>query len=271
MNYAEIGLTQQSLGNFITIISKNFVHEESDIPIFEEHGIKILANVKARLSPPNSVTLESPSNIAIEHLKLVFEKLEIVISVDLPHRSIDLPFLPDVSIFGDNPDIRLTMGIEEFIRPDISLAVGISSNLNDGKHNINLELIEDKFKIHSFGVPEDLGKIIEDKIGEEIKRIIPGRVDDIILDVLGNLTKILSLPIPFDNWIVNKIIDSEFIKRLAKKSITKTFKEQHIYSIPQEQPIGEGPYKRNLTVTEIPISIHDGKLIITANLSDVIV
>jgi hypothetical protein len=270
MNHFQIGLTQQTLSNFITVLCNNYVHEEADVLILDEDGVRIVGNVIAHLGPPNRVKLEEPNKLSVEHLTLLFERFQVVITVDIPHSSIDLPFpIPDVSVFGDNPDMRWTIALDEYIYPEFSLAVEFLSEEHQEAYNIYFQLLRDRFQIYSFNIPGDLGRRMEEALWNEVRKIIPGKVDDIVLRCLGDLTRVLGLPIDISGWIVQKIVDSEWLRNMVEDSITRSFIRQHLYSIPLHYAIGDEPYKREIRITEIPITVQNGELTITAHLSEV--
>ncbi|WP_047151811.1 hypothetical protein [Aneurinibacillus tyrosinisolvens] len=79
MNHFQIGLTQQTLSNFITVLCNNYVHEEADVLILDEDGVRIVGNVIAHLGPPNRVKLEEPNKLSVEHLTLLFERFQVVL------------------------------------------------------------------------------------------------------------------------------------------------------------------------------------------------
>ncbi|APO44950.1 hypothetical protein BS614_13650 [Paenibacillus xylanexedens] len=279
MNNLQISLSQTTLNTFLKR-SLSLVKQPEPISnvIVEKNGVKVTANIQIKSIEVDDLTLAEPNKISLNNVKLSFELLNVVVEVDIKriHDSIKVVDLPgdrfDIDIswdfFEGEPDIKLTLGIEDYFGPQFTAEMNFSIN--------GLDIIAglSDFNVLSLNIPSNLGEKIEDQIINEVKQIIRkkiGKWAEKVLDFIGDLARFLPVD-DMASWIVVEISESEVFKQLVEKAVKDNVKEEKVYTLPNEFELGKDQTKINVSLAdENPATVHveNGALIGSVNFKDI--
>ena len=300
LNSLQVSLSQQTIEKMLRKVKEatEFNNERADI--VKDHEIKnikfnVYSNVHlSKESDFRSFRLVEPNLLFIDDLTIKFQTLNIVIEIDipkfeqfigvitppidlngpLPGGTYDPPDIgKNVSIFKENPDIQLTVGLEEFIQPSFSGGLKVEVRNDNGNYKVYYSPDEQTFKFHGINFSENAAQKIYDNIFEEIKNRIKSSVGNDVLDkVIDALLRnpLDFLPIPdFTNFILDKVLNSEVLRKAIETQITKSFKEKSA-DIPETVSVGEGDLKTELTIDEAPsVRISGSNLYLDIKLRDI--
>lgn len=270
MNSLQINLTQQTLDKFLKSTLATFKQENPvSKDLVNSNGVKVTGNVKVKTINVDSLTLKEPNIIDLNNVHVEFDLLNIVVEVDIKriHDEIKVIDLPgdrfDLKIswdfFNDQPDIRLTFGIEEYFHPTFTASMiwiinglNISAGLND-------------FDVHDFNIPNDLGSKIEEQIIKDIKDIIKEKIGEHagkVLDFIGDLVRFLPVD-NLGNWIIQQITESEGLKVLVEQAVKDNLKPETLYSVPNQFELGTDQNKVSVSLADenpVVVSVKESHL-----------
>ncbi|MBY0201777.1 uncharacterized protein YpmS [Paenibacillus intestini] len=279
MNNLQISLSQTTLNTFLKK-SLSLVRQSEPISnvIVEKNGVKVTANIQLKSIEVDDLNLAEPNKVSLNNVKLSFELLNVVVEVDIKriHDSIKVLNLPgdrlDVEIswdfFEGEPDIKLTLGIEDYFSPQFTAEMNFSINGLDVMVGLS------NFNVHSLNIASNLGEKIEDQIINEVKQIIKEKIGewaDKVLDFIGDLARFL----PVDNmasWIVVELSESEVFKHLVEKAVKDNVKEEKVYTIPNKFELGKDQTKVNVSLADentASVHVENGTLIGLVNFKDI--
>lgn len=273
MNTVKVSLSQQTIDSTVKRILQSFHQEEPMSKILlDENGVKITGNVQIENVALESITLKEPHIIELNKVEVTFSLLNIVIEVDVERIHDELKVggftVASWDFFNNNPDISFTIGIEDFVKPNFSASM--KCFLNNREVFIGL----DDFKVHDLNLPNDIASSIQQNAINEIKNFIkdqiPGRWEDKVLDMIGDLSRYL----PIDNlgdWILSKLLDNRQLESMIEDAVKSKISDEVIYTAPSELTLGTGEKQVTLVledVNPIIIEVKEQQLITTANFKD---
>ncbi|UPK45951.1 hypothetical protein [Paenibacillus pabuli] len=279
MNNLQLSFSESTLN---TVLKKglSLVKQDEPIskPIVESNGVKITSNVQIKTIEVGNLVLVEPNKIKLNNVKLSFELLNIVVEVDIKriHDKIKVVDLPgnkfDVNIswdfFGDEPDIRLTLGIEDYLSPEFNAEMSITI---DG-FDVIAELTN--FQVQDLKIPSDLGEKIEQDVIDEVKRIISkkiGKWADKVLDFIGDLSKYLPVD-GLSGWVVSKLTESEALKDLLGTAVKDNVEKQKLYTLPNQFELGKEQTRVTLSLDDqnpLSVFVKDSTLTGSVNFKDI--
>jgi|GEM_PF-1813287 len=265
MNNLQISLSQPTLDKFIKIVLAQF-RQESPLTkeLVNSNGVKVIGNVQVKSITIESLTLKEPNIVDLNKIQIAFELLNIIVEVDVKraHDEIKILDLPgkkyDIAIswdfFKDEPDIRLTFGIEDFFRPSFTASLIWLINGRDIAGGLN------DFDVNDFNLADGLGSQIEDRVISAMKDIIKKKIDNKylnkVLDYIGDLLKLLPVD-NIGNWIIKQITDNQALKQLVEQAVKENFKPQTLYTAP-------GQFEFGADLNKVSISLADSNPIVIA-------
>ncbi|KAB2425285.1 MULTISPECIES: hypothetical protein [Bacillus cereus group] len=273
MNTVKISLSQQTIDSTVKRILKSFHQEEPmSTVLIDENGVKITGNVHIENVGLESITLKELHIIELNRVEVTFSLLNIVIEVDIKrmHDKLEIGGITLASwdFFESNPDIRLTIGLEDFVKPNFTASMKCFLN------NRDVIIGLDDFKLHDLNLPSDIASRIQQNAIDEIKNIIkdkiPGNLEDKVLDIIGDLTNYL----PINNlgdWILSKLLDNRKIESMIEDAVKSKISDEVVYTAPSELTLGAGDNQINLAledVNPIIIEIKEQQLTTTINFKD---
>ncbi len=273
MNTLEVSLSQQTIDSAVKR-GLQFLRQESPLnkELFNERGIKVIGNVHVKSIDLESVTLKEPNIIEVNKVEVAFFLLNIAIEVDVKRIHDKLKILgvtvASWDLFESNPDIELTVGIENLIKPNFSFS--LKSFLNNREVVVGLN----DFKINTLNLSDDISGQIKQNIINEVKRIIkdaiPGNYEDKVLDLIGDLANLL----PMNNigdWIVGKLLDNRKIEELIEDAAKNMIDNEVVYIAPSNLTLGTGEKQVTLALEDanpIALNVKEHRLITTINFKD---
>ncbi|AMM98438.1 hypothetical protein UP12_14265 [Bacillus pumilus] len=273
MNKLEISLSQTTLDSFIKRNLENFKQETtlSEV-IIERSGVKVIGNVHIEKIKINNLSLNEPNLIDLNNVEVQFRLLNIVIEVDIEriHDELKIGGVRVFSwdFFGANPDIRLTIGLEDFVQPNFSASMKCFVNNRDIIVGLN------NFDLHSLNLPNDIASRIQNNVIDEMKNYIkdkiPGKWEDKIIDIIGNLARYLPIS-NLGDWIFQQISNSKVLEKLIEKAVRDQVKDEVVYSVPPAIELGSGNKKVSIVFDETQpfnVEVKEQQLISTVNFKD---
>ncbi|MBB6625105.1 hypothetical protein H7E67_16930 [Clostridium gasigenes] len=130
-----------------------------------------------------SITLKEPYIIELDKVEVTFSLLNIVIEVDIEriHDKLKVGGFEVASwdFFNSSSDIKFTIGLEEFVKPNFTASM--KCFLNDRDVVIGV----DEFRVNDLNLPSDIASRIQQNAINEVTNIIkdeiPGRREDKVL------------------------------------------------------------------------------------------
>lgn len=291
INNLSVTLTESTIEKFLRSQLSNITFQNEEKPLYDDNGIKIVANVQIKKIEFNDFDLTPPDTFAIKKISVEFERINIVISADIKHikneNVIVTPDLPDVrdpftgrviiegrevpdivlwriDLFGENPDIKLTIGLEEFIKPTISAGFNFITN------NFTVSLGLKDFEFNDFIIPESIAKTIKDNIMEEVERTIKNAVgNNPIGDVLAKIGDLLSLlPVPdVTGLVVDNVIKSEAFEEFVANQIRSKLGEYVLY-VPHNFKLGPDQSPIELSINSPTVNVTDNQITISVDVNE---
>lgn len=273
MNTVKISLSQKTIDSTVKRILQSFRQEEPMSKVLlDENGVKITGNVHIENVSLESITLKEPHIIELNRIEVAFSLLNIVIEVDIKriHDELKIGGIKVASwdFFENNPDIKLTIGLEDFVKPNFTASMKCFLN------NRDVVIGLDDFKLHDLNLPSDIASRIQQNAINEIKNFIkdkiPGRWEDKILDIIGDLTNYL----PVNNlgdWILSNLLDNRKIESMIEDAVKSKISDEVVYTAPSELTLGTGDKQINLAledVNPIIIEVKEQQLTTTINFKD---
>lgn len=273
MNTLKISLSQQTINSTIKRTLKS-LHQENPISkvLLDENGVKITGNINVENVVLESITLKEPYIIELNKVEVTFSLLNIVIEVDIEriHDRLKVGGFEVASwdFFNSNPDIKFTIGLEDFVKPNFTASM--KCFLNDRDVVIGV----DEFRVNDLNLPSDIASRIQQNAIHEatniIKDKIPGEWEDKVLDIIGSISKYL----PTNNlgdWILSKLLDNRKVESLIEDTVKNKISNEVIYTTPGEFAIGTGDKQVTLEledVNPIIIEVKEQQLTTAINFKD---
>ncbi|PEM35475.1 hypothetical protein [Bacillus pseudomycoides] len=291
MNNLSVTLTESTIEKFLRSQLSNITFQNEEKPLYDNNGIKIVANVHIRKIEFNDFDLTPPDTFSIKRISVEFERINIVISADIKHlkdeKVIVTPDLPDVrdpisgrviirgrevpdivlwriDLFGENPDINLTIGLEEFIKPTISTSFNFITN------NFTVSLGLKDFEFNDFVIPESIAETIKDNIVEEVEKTIKNAVgNNPIGDVLAKIGDLLNLlPVPdFTGLVIDNVIKSEAFEQFVANQIRSKLGEYVLY-VPHNIKLGSDQSPIELSINSPTVNVTDNQITISVDVNE---
>ena len=273
MNSIKLSISQKTIDLVVKRTLQSF-HQEEPISnvILEENGVKITGNVQIDHIVLESVTLREPHIIDLNKVEVTFSLLNIVIEVDIEriHGKLKIGGVTVASwdFFGSNPDIKFTIGLEDFVKPNFT------ANMKCFLDNRDIVMGLDNFTLNDLNLPNDIASKIQENAINEIKSVIkdkiPGRWEDKVLDIIGDLAKYLPVR-HLGDWILGKLLDNRKIETMIEDAIKSKITNEVVYTAPNELTLGTGDKQFTVTledVNPIIIEVKEQQLLTTINFKD---
>lgn len=291
MNNLSITLTESTIENFLKAQLANITFQNEERTMYEENGLKVVANVHIKNIEFNDFDLSVPDTFAINRIGVEFENLNIVVSADIKHvqdrQIIVTPDLPDirnpingrviiegrdvpdiilwsVDLFGENPDISLTVGLDELIKPVLSASFKFITN--DFKVSLGLT----DFKMHDFIIPESIAETVKNNILEEVERKIKDAVgNNVIGDVLGRIGDLLQLlPVPdITGLIIDNVIRSKGFEQFVSSQIRSKLSDYVLY-VPHNFKLGSEQSPIELSINSPTVNVNENQITISVDVNE---
>ncbi|MDF2014672.1 hypothetical protein [Priestia megaterium] len=289
MNNLQLKLTEGTIENFLKSNLTNIEFKNEEKILFDEKGIKIVGNVHVKKVEFSDFDLTSPDIFSIKKISIEFEKINIVVSVDINHfadrKVIVTPDIPpvsvggnvivegrevpdivlwDIDLFGENPDIQLTIGLEQYLKPIFSAS--FKFNTNDFKVKLGIK----DFKVEEFTIPDSIAEEIKNNMVEEVNKKIKKAVgNEHVGEVLSKIGDILKLiPIPdFQGLIIDKVTKSKQFEEFVTQQIQSKLGEYVLY-VPSNFKLGSNDSPIELSINSPTVSITDDQIIISIDVNE---
>jgi hypothetical protein len=275
MNTVKVSLSQQTLDSTVNRIIQSFNQTEpKSTELINESGVKITGNVLVDKPKLESITLVEPNIISLNNVEVSFSTLNIVIGIDVERIKGEFKIagveVASWDFFEENPDINLTLGLEEFIKPNFTGSMKCYLN------NLDVIIGLNDFKVHDLNIPNDIASRIQQNVISEmtnfIKNAIPGRWDDEIIRIinLDNIARYL----PFDNigdWILSKLLEGRKIEAMIEETVKSKISDEVVYTALSDFKLGTGDKQVTLVledVNPITIEVKEQQLSVTINFKD---
>ncbi|WP_440671308.1 hypothetical protein [Bacillus subtilis] len=284
MNNLSVTLTQSTIENYLRAQLANIAFQNEEETLYDDNGIKIIANVHVRKIGFDDFVLSPPNTFEIRRLSVEFEKLNIVVSADLPGFSdrqvIDIPDLPDirdpftgrvivegrevpdivlwdVNLFGEDEDIKLTLGLEEIVKPVCSASFNFIIN------GFNVSLGLNDFEMNDFVIPESIADTVKNNIIEEVKKKIREAVGNNdfgkLIEKIGDLLKLIPIP-DITGLIIEKVVKSDQFEQFVAKEISSKLGEYVLY-MPQQFKLGTESSPIELSINPPTVNVIENNRI----------
>ncbi|MCZ8518868.1 hypothetical protein [Paenibacillus caseinilyticus] len=288
MNNLQVTLTESTIEKFLRSRLEGITFENQEKELRNENGVKIVANVHVRKVEFNDFVLTAPDVFSINKILVEFEKLNVVVSVDIKHYKnenvIVTPDIPEVrvgpvvitprrevpdivlwriDIFGENPDVQLTMGLENILKPEFSTS--FKFNTNDFKVTLSLA----DFQVHNFVIPDSIGDELKKQVIEEITNKIKEKIDnkflDEIMDILEKGVKLF--PVPDFSGLINQALKSKEFEDFVKNQVNSKLGDYVLY-VPANFKLGPNESPIELSIESPVVSINDHQVTISVNVNE---
>lgn len=273
MNAVNVSLSQQTIDSTVKR-TLNFFRQDEPISkvLLDENGVKITGNVNIENVILESVTLKEPHIIELNKVEVTFSLLNIVIEVDIERIHDELKIggfeVASWDFFNSNPDIRFTIGLEDFVKPNFTASMKCFLN------NRDVVIGVDEFKVNDLNLPSDIASRIQQNAINEVTNIIndkiPGRWEDKVLAKIGDIAKYL--PINYlGDWILSKLLDNRKVESLIEDAVKSKISDEVVYTAQGELTLGTGDKQVTLVlenVNPIIIEVKERQLTTTINFRD---
>lgn len=289
MNNLSVTLTESTIEKFLRSQLANITFQNEETSLYDNNGIKIVANVHIRKIDFSDFDLTQPDTFAIKKISVEFERINIVISIDIKHfknkNVIVTPDIPpvtyrgrtiisgrevpdivlwDIDIFGENPDIQLTIGLEEFIKPVFSVSFNFITN--DFKVSLGLK----DFKMHDFVLPESIANTVKNNILEEvekkIKDVVGNNVIGEVLSKIGDLIQMLPVP-DITGLIIDNVIKSDQFEQFVESQVRSKIGDYVLY-VPQNFKLGSDQTPIELSINSPTVNVLENQITISVNVNE---
>ncbi|KAA9023571.1 hypothetical protein [Niallia endozanthoxylica] len=291
MNNLSVSLTESTIENFLRSQLANITFQNEETSLYDNNGIKIVANVHIRTIEFSDFDLIQPDTFAIKRISVEFEKINIVISADIKHfkdrKVIETPDIPNirnpitgsiivhgrevpdivlwsVDLFGENPDINLTVGLEEFIKPVFSVSFNFITN--DFKVSLGLR----DFEMHDFVLPESIADTVKNNILEEVEKKIRDVVgNDVIGDVLGKIGDLLQMLPDSDitGLVIDNVVKSDQFEQFVQSQVRSKLGDYVLY-VPQSFKLGSDQSPIELSINSPTVNVLDNQITISIDVNE---
>lgn len=291
MNNLSVTLTESTIEKFLRSQLANITFKNEEASLYDNNGIKIVSNVHVKKIEFSDFDLTQPDTFAIKKISVEFERINIVISVDIKHfkdkKVIETPDIPDVrdpitgriiihgrdvpdivlwdiDIFGENPDIVLTLGLEEFIKPVFSVSFNFITN--DFKVSLGLK----DFKMNDFVLPESIADTVKKNILEEVeKKIKEAAGNNVIGDVLSKIGDLLQmLPVPdITGLVIDNVIKSKQFEQFVESQVRSKLGDYVLY-VPQNFKLGSDQLPIELSINSPTVNVLDNQITISIDVNE---
>ena len=193
-----------------------------------------------------SIDLRSDNTVQVKELDIKWDKLEVSLGLDIPGfcvggGCIPMPWpipdicLPKICVFGDDPDVEITLDFSPFVAQEVSFTGGVDIRYYDAtlppppwydpcsllmsvltstgvieplppNNQWQIFIDPQTMDIDLFDFADIVGDLIEDALTDAITALIPGGwVRDAILAIIGGIADVirfvLDIPDDIDEWL----------------------------------------------------------------------
>lgn len=281
MNNLSVTLSESTIKNFLRAQLANITFQNEEKKLYDDNGMKIVANVKIKRVEFDDFVLTPPDTFTIKKISVEFETLNIIVSADLKEiherKVIDVPDIPEIkdpitgrvlipgrvtpdivlwdfTIFENNPDVALTIGLEKFVKPVCSASFNFI--FDDFKASLGLK----DFEMNDFVLPENIAEQVKNEIVEEIKKKLKEKVGENfgkLLDYLGDLLKIIPVP-DVTGLIIDTVIKNDEFEKFVASQINSKLGKYVLY-VPQNLRLGTEQSPIELSIGSSAINVTENK------------
>lgn len=258
-------------------------------------------NVGVRLEGGTIDLKDSPDEVKINELDVVYDPLSVNLSVDIPEITIGgfcilwIPIkgcilhAPEISLFSANPDINIPLNLSGLIESEISGGFDIKVKYFDDPANAAMNVyqahqnnVADKWRFHLdprwidldiIDISDTVGNILDSIVNTFINGVFGGLPDwakDILSWLLGGIVDIvrgiLDIGDDIDEWLSDLLGVSFGLFDFIETAIADYFANKYpLYELENPYPILQGDPAVLLPISNFSIDIADEEIVLSAD------
>lgn len=258
-------------------------------------------NVGVRLEGGRIDLKDSPDEVKLNELDVVYDPLNVTLEVDIPEVCvggfclIPTPFgclvrAPRICLFSANPDISIPLNLDGLIESEISGGFNVDTKFFDNPDGSGMNPYEaydddvlDKWRFHLearwldldvIDVSDTVGNILDAIIDRFINGIfggLPGWAKDILSWILGGISDIirgiLDIGDDLSEWISDLLGESFGLFDFILNKVADYFlNKYHLYEIDTPYPILPGTPPVLLPIGSVSTDITDDEIVLSLNI-----
>jgi hypothetical protein len=243
----------------------------------------------------------SPDEIRISELDVVYDPLSVNLCVDIPEKKIGgfcilwipikgcIVHAPEISLFSASPDINIPINLSGLIESEISGGFGINIKYFDNPANAALNVYQahkadlaDKWRFHLdprwldldiIDISDTVGNILDSIVNTFINGVfggLPGWAKDILSYLLGGMVDIvrgiLDIGDDIDEWISDLLGTGFGLFDFILTEVGNYFANKYpLYELENPYPILPGDPPVLLQISNFTTDITDDEIILMAD------
>lgn len=261
-------------------------------------------NVGVRLEGGRIDLKDSPDEVKLNELDVVYDPLNVTLEVDIPEVCVGgfclipkpwpwsgcLVRAPRICLFSANPDISIPLNLDGLIESEISGGFNVDTKFFDNPDGSGMNPYEaydddvlDKWRFHLearwldldvIDVSDTVGNILDAIIDRFINGIfggLPGWAKDILSWILGGISDIirgiLDIGDDLSEWISDLLGESFGLFDFILNKVADYFlNKYHLYEIDTPYPILPGTPPVLLPIGSVSTDITDDEIVLSLNI-----